>query len=70
MALPWLPEEEIYPIYLLLELPITELLDSEKHLVKAFRSYFNKTWLRGDSNLSVFIMKKPLIMEQSLTIKH
>ena len=58
MALPWLPEEEIHPVYMLLELPITELLDSEKHFVKPFRSYYNKTWLSGKNNLSVFYYEK------------
>ena len=38
MSLPWLPEEEIHPVYLRLELPIAELLDCEKKLVKAFRT--------------------------------
>ena len=41
MALPWLPEEEIYPVYLLLELPSTDLLEAEKNLMKAFRTYVN-----------------------------
>ena len=54
MALHWLPEEEIYPVYLLLELPTTDLLEAEKNLVKAFRTYFNRTWLSGNDNLSVF----------------
>ena len=54
MALPWLPEEEIYPVYLLLELPTTDLLEAEKNPVKAFRTYFNRTWLSGNNNLSVF----------------
>ena len=54
MALPWLPEEEIYPVYLSLEIPINDLVESEKTLVKALRAYFNKTWLCGNSSLSVF----------------
>ena len=54
MALPWLPEEEIYPVYLLLKLPTTDLLEAEKNLVKAFRTHFNRTWLSGNNNLSVF----------------
>ena len=57
MELPWLPEEEMYPVYLLFELPTAELLESERNLVKAFRTYFNKTWLSGNNNLSVFYMK-------------
>ena len=46
--------EEIFPVYLSLELSITELLESEKNMVIVFRTYFNKTWLSGNINLSVF----------------
>ena len=49
-----LVEEEIYPVYLLLELPTTDLLEAEKNLVKAFGTIFNRTCLSANNNLSVF----------------
>ena len=58
MALPFLPEEQIRSTYLSLELPLLGLLDSEKELVKIFRSYFNRTWINGNVNLSVFYFEK------------
>ena len=62
MALAFLPEEEIRSIYLLLELPLAELLDSEKELVRSFRNYFNKTWITGNINFQSFIMKRQRII--------
>ena len=58
LALPWLPEEEIYPVYLSLEIPITDLVDSEKAFVKALRTLFSKTWLSRNNPLSVFYYEK------------
>ena len=58
MALPFLPEEEIRSTYISLELPLLGLLDSEKELVKLFISYFNRTWINGNVNLSVFYYEK------------
>ena len=53
MALPLLPEEDILPVYLSMEIPSTGL--TEKELVNKFRKYFSKTWLIGKFDLSVFI---------------
>ena len=39
MALAFLPKEEIRSIDLLLELPLADILDSEKELIKSFRNY-------------------------------
>ena len=58
MALPFLPEEQIRSTYLSFELPLLGLLDSEKELVKIFRSYFNRTWINGYVNLSVSYFEK------------
>ena len=58
MALHFLPEEEIRSTYISLELPLLELLDSEKELVKLFISNFNRTWINGNVNLSVFYYTK------------
>ena len=58
MALPFLPEEQIRSTNLSLELPLLGLLDSEKELVKIFRSNFNRTWINGNVNLSVFYFEK------------
>ena len=55
MALPLLPEEDILPVYLSMEIPSTGLNDTEKELVNKFRKYFSKTWLIGKFDLSVFI---------------
>ena len=38
--------------------PLLGLVDSEKELVKIFRSYFNRTWINGNVNLSVFYFEK------------
>ena len=43
-ALPWLPEEEIHPACLRLELPIAKLI--------------GHGWLCGNDNLSVFYYEK------------
>ena len=58
MAVPFLPEEEIRSTYFSLELPLLGLLDSAKELVKLFISYFNRTWINGNVNLSVFYYEK------------
>ena len=58
MALPFLPEEQIRHIFLSLEMPLTGLLDAEKELVHRFKSNFNRTWMNGSDNLSVFYYEK------------
>ena len=58
MALPFLPEEHIRHTYLSLDIPLADLLDSEKELVHKFKSYFNKFWINGNANLSVFYYEK------------
>ena len=56
MALPFLPEEHIRHTYQSLDIPLADLLDSEKELVHRFKSYFNKFWINGNANLSVFLL--------------
>ena len=66
MALPFLPEEHIRHTYLPLDIPLADLLDSEKELVH--KVIFNKFRINGNANLSVFTMKRQQIMEPGLII--
>ena len=43
MGLTWLPEEEILPAFLSLEIPSVDSSDAEKEMIKKFRIYFTKT---------------------------
>ena len=45
MGLALLPEVEILPVFLSLEIHSLGILNSEKEMVKRFRIYFTKTWL-------------------------
>ena len=46
------------PCSFIIQIPTAELLESERNLLKAFRTYFNKTWLSGNNNLSLFYYEK------------
>ena len=54
MGLPLLPEEEILPVFLSLEIPSVDLLDPEKEMIRKFRMYFTKTWIYDHRSFSVF----------------
>ena len=54
MGLPLLPEEEIFPAFLSLEIPSVDSSDAEKEMIEKFRIYFTKTWINDHHNLSVF----------------
>ena len=56
MALPFLPGEQIRHTYPSFDIPLADLLDSEKELVHKFKSYFNKFWIIGNADLSVFLL--------------
>ena len=56
MGLALLPEEEILPVFLSLDIPSLGLLNSEKEMVNTFRIYFTKTWINEHRNLSIMKM--------------
>ena len=57
MGLPLLPEEDILPVFLSLEIPSVDLLYPEKEMIRRFRMYFTKTWMNGHCSFSVFYYK-------------
>ena len=57
MGLPLLPEEDILPVFLSLEIPSVDLLYPEKEMIRRFRMYFTKTWMNGHCSFSVLYHK-------------
>ena len=57
MGLPLLPEVDILPVFLSLEIPSVDLLYPEKEMIRRFRMYFTKTCMNGHCSFSVFYYK-------------
>ena len=55
MSLPFLPEEDTKSTYFTIKESLVDLTLTELELVKSLESYFYKTWIDGNENISVLL---------------